>query len=93
MLQDLKPPMNPKEISLTTHPDASTKMYGINKNIWSVYFHLFKFKIVVLVIVENTGASVDKNLFKLLESSDILSICWSRATTNNASWYPIDLFL
>ena len=30
MLKDLKPPMNPKETSLTTHPEASTKMYGIN---------------------------------------------------------------
>ena len=31
MLKDPKPPMNPKETSLTTHPEASTKMYGINK--------------------------------------------------------------
>ena len=26
-----EPPMYPKETSLTTHPDASIKMYGINK--------------------------------------------------------------
>ena len=31
MLKDPKPPMIPKETSLTTHPEASTKMYGINK--------------------------------------------------------------
>ena len=31
MLKDPKPPMNPKETSLTTHPEASTKMYGIKK--------------------------------------------------------------
>ena len=31
MLQDLKPPMNPKETSLMTHPDASMKMYDIKK--------------------------------------------------------------
>ena len=31
MLQDPKPPMNPKETSLMTHPDASMKMYDINK--------------------------------------------------------------
>ena len=31
MLQDPKPPMNPKETSLMTHPDASTKMYDINR--------------------------------------------------------------
>ena len=30
MLKDPKPPMIPKETSLTTHPEASTKMYGIN---------------------------------------------------------------
>ena len=29
MLEDPKPPMNLKETSLTTHLDASTKMYGI----------------------------------------------------------------
>ena len=33
MLQDLKPPMNPKEKSLMTHPDASTKIYDINRQI------------------------------------------------------------
>ena len=31
MLQDPKPPMNPKETSLTTHPDESMKMYDIKK--------------------------------------------------------------
>ena len=31
MLQDPKPPMNPKETSLMTHPDAPMKMYDINK--------------------------------------------------------------
>ena len=32
MLQDPNlPPMNPKETSLMTHPDASMKMYDINK--------------------------------------------------------------
>ena len=31
MLQDPKPPMKPKETSLMTHPDASMKMYDINK--------------------------------------------------------------
>ena len=31
MLKDPKPPMIPKETSLTTHPEASTKMYGIKK--------------------------------------------------------------
>ena len=31
MLQDPKPPMNPKETSLITHPDASMKMYDIIK--------------------------------------------------------------
>ena len=34
MLQDPKPPMNHKKRSLTIHPDASTKMYGINKYIY-----------------------------------------------------------
>ena len=33
MLKDPKPPMIPKETSLTTHPEASTKMYGIKKNV------------------------------------------------------------
>ena len=33
MLKDPKPPMIPKETSLTTHPEASTKMYGIKKKI------------------------------------------------------------
>ena len=31
MLKDPKPPMIPKETSLTTHPEALTKMYGINQ--------------------------------------------------------------
>ena len=31
MLQDPKPPVNPKETSLMTHPDALMKMYDINK--------------------------------------------------------------
>ena len=31
MLQDRKPLMNPKETSQMTHPDASMKMYDINK--------------------------------------------------------------
>ena len=31
MLKDPKPPMIPKETSLTTHPEASTKMYSIKK--------------------------------------------------------------
>ena len=30
MLQDPKPPVNPKETSLMTHPDASIKMYNIS---------------------------------------------------------------
>ena len=30
MLQVPKPPINPKETSLMTHPDASMKMYDIN---------------------------------------------------------------
>ena len=29
MLQDPKPPVNQKETSLMTHPDASMKMYDI----------------------------------------------------------------
>ena len=33
MLQDPKAPMNPKETSLMTHPDASMKMCDINKEI------------------------------------------------------------
>ena len=33
MLQDPKPAMNPKETSLMTHPDASTKMYDIKKSL------------------------------------------------------------
>ena len=32
MLQDLKLPVNPKETSLMTHPDASMKMYDISKD-------------------------------------------------------------
>ena len=38
MLQDPKPPMNLKETSLTTHPDASMKMNDINKK--TVYLKL-----------------------------------------------------
>ena len=34
MLKDPKPPMIPKETSLTTHPEASTKMYGIKKKMF-----------------------------------------------------------
>ena len=30
MLQDLKPPVNPKETSVMTHPDSSMKMYDIS---------------------------------------------------------------
>ena len=30
MLQDPKPPVNPKETSLMTHPNASMKMYDIS---------------------------------------------------------------
>ena len=40
MLQDPKPPMNPKETSLMTHPDASTKMHDINLKkygMWKIY--------------------------------------------------------
>ena len=37
MLKDPKPPMIPKETSLTTHPEASTKMYGINK----IYIYIY----------------------------------------------------
>ena len=37
MLKDPKPPMNPKETTLTTHPDASTKIYGINYEIVSIF--------------------------------------------------------
>ena len=33
MLKDPKPPMIPKETSLTTHPEASTKMYGIKMTV------------------------------------------------------------
>ena len=32
MFQDPNPPMNQKETSLMTHPDASMKMYDINKH-------------------------------------------------------------
>ena len=38
MLKDPKPPMFPKETSLTTHPEASTKMNGIN---WTLSIRLF----------------------------------------------------
>ena len=34
MLKDPKPPMIPKETSVTTHREASTKMYGIKKNVY-----------------------------------------------------------
>ena len=38
MLQDPKPPVNPKETSLMTHPDASMILYNISKttknNMW-----------------------------------------------------------
>ena len=30
MLQDPKPPVNPKETSLMTHPDTSINMYDIS---------------------------------------------------------------
>ena len=44
MLKDPKPPMIPKETSLTTHPEASTKMYGINNYIsmhTQTYLHIY----------------------------------------------------
>ena len=34
MLQDPKPPMNPKEASMMTHPDASMKTYDIKKIVY-----------------------------------------------------------
>ena len=54
MLQDLKPPMNPKETSLMTHPDASIKMYDISQN---------KFIILLLALVYDFY--VQKKVFKL----------------------------
>ena len=44
MLKDPKPPMNPKETSLTTHPEASTQMYGIKKKLnQKIKIFFFKF--------------------------------------------------
>ena len=40
MLQETKPPMNPKETSLMTHPDASMKMYDLNKILFEFGFEI-----------------------------------------------------
>ena len=38
------PPMNPKETSLMTHPDASMKMYDINKIYVQFIFFFYIYK-------------------------------------------------
>ena len=38
MLQDPKPPVNPKETSLKTYPDVSMKMYDISKETLLVWW-------------------------------------------------------
>ena len=47
MLKDPKPPMNQKETSLTTYPEASTKMYGIKKKFLIRRFGFYVFNCIL----------------------------------------------
>ena len=71
MLKDPKPRMIPKETSLTTHPEASTKMYGINIYVYKDIFEGIEFN----QSNENTQSFIHhgtKNIIKQKKKGDKL---------------------
>ena len=81
MLLDLNPPMNPKETSLMTHPNASMKMYNINKaesiNLekWSSCYNC-------LLLLKSW---VDKSMISLHKLKSFLYSGFSRSS-DNSKW-------
>ena len=69
-LQDPKPPMNPKETSLTIHLDASMKMYDIDYNDFT---HLNAFKYIKCL--KNYNLPVDITLTGIRTSVHFDLVC------------------